>query len=59
MHMGVGISQNKRGKQVTESVVSNAYGSHCSEGSPRTDLMQYRRSRLCHLINGDGDPSNN
>jgi len=36
MHIGVGISQNKRGKQVTESVVGEAHGSHCSEELPRT-----------------------
>ena len=30
MHIGVGISQNKRGKHVMKNVVDNAYGSHCS-----------------------------
>jgi len=30
MHIGVGISQNKRGKHVMKNMVGNVYGSHCS-----------------------------
>jgi len=42
MYIGVGISQNKRGKHVMKNVVGSAYGTHCSGESQTAGSSLYR-----------------